>query len=101
MHVILYKRHKASCDHREDKTFRRCRCSVWLEWNVDGKQTRKSAKTFTWEIAAKRARQIEQDHLDIESGAAAKPGAPKTVAGCHSPVHGQQTWRGSIRQHTL
>jgi hypothetical protein len=51
-----------------------------MEWNVDGKQTRKSAKTAAWEIAAKRARQVEQDHLDTEFGAAAKPGAPKTVA---------------------
>lgn len=80
MHVILYKRHKASCDYREDKAFRRCRCSVWLEWNLDGKQTRKSARAATWEIAAKRARQIEQDHLDVEFGAVAKPGAPKTLA---------------------
>jgi len=60
MHVILYKRHKASCEHSADKTYRRCRCVVWLEWNLDGKQTRKSAKTATWELAQKKARKIEQ-----------------------------------------
>jgi len=46
MHVILYKRHKQSCPHKADKTYRRCRCSVWLEYNVNGIQTRKSAKTL-------------------------------------------------------
>src|SRR5579863_1009854 len=80
MHVILYKRHRATCDHREDKTYKRCRCAMWLTWNLNGKQTRKSAKTFTWEIAQQKARQIEQQHLDAELGQPAKPGTPKTVA---------------------
>ncbi len=78
MHVILYKRHKASCEHREDKNFRRCRCAVWMEWNLDGKQTRKTAKTMSWETAQQKARKIEQEHLDAELGHS-KPGTPKTV----------------------
>jgi integrase len=31
MHVILYKRHKATCENRDDKTYKRCQCAVWLE----------------------------------------------------------------------
>ena len=34
MHVILYKRHKADCEHRDDKNYKRCRCAVWMEWRV-------------------------------------------------------------------
>ncbi len=68
MHVILYKRHKANCPHRDDKIYRRCRCSVWMEYNVDGVQTRKSAKTFSWDTAGDKARAIEQAHLDAELG---------------------------------
>jgi len=79
MHVIVYKRHSADCEHREDKNYKRCRCAVWMEWNLDGKQTRKSAKTFSWETAQQKARKIEQEHLDAELGHS-KPGAPKTVA---------------------
>jgi integrase/recombinase XerD len=79
MHVILYKRHKASCEHRSDKNYRRCHCAVWLEWNLDGKQTRKSAKTVSWESAQKTARKIELDHENAELGQST-PGAPKTVA---------------------
>src|SRR5215471_6277479 len=58
MHVILYKRHKQSCPHKDNKTYRRCRCSVWLEYNINGIQTRKSAKTFSWDIAQDKARAI-------------------------------------------
>lgn len=78
MHVIVYKRHGASCEHRGDKNFRRCRCALWMEWNLAGKQTRKSAKTFSWETAQQKARKIEQEHLDAELGHSI-PGKPKTV----------------------
>lgn len=79
MHVIVYKRHSADCEHREDKNYRRCRCSVWLEWNLDGKQIRKTAKTRSWEIGQQKARQIEDQHLSAELGEAPAPGAAKRV----------------------
>lgn len=79
MHVILYKRHKVSCEHRADKIYKRCRCAVWLEWNLNGKQTRKSAKTATWEIAQQKARQIDRQYLDAELGKGPAPGAAKSV----------------------
>jgi integrase/recombinase XerD len=79
MHVILYKRHKTSCPHKDDKTYRRCRCSVWMEWNVNGKQTRKSAKTFSWDTAQLKARGIEQAHLDAELGRGPAPSEAKRV----------------------
>ena len=82
MHVILYKRHKAGCEHWDDKNYKRCRCSVWMEWNIAGKQTRKSAKTFSWEEAQQKARKIEQEHLDAELGGPAKPGAAKRIDEC-------------------
>jgi len=49
-----------------------------MEWNLDGKQTRKTAKTMSWETAQQKARKIEQEHLDAELGHS-KPGTPKTV----------------------
>jgi integrase/recombinase XerD len=80
MHVIVYKRHKATCPYSDDKNYKRCRCAVWLEWNVNGHQTRKSAKTMSWELAQKKARLIEVQHEDAELGRTAKPGAAKKVA---------------------
>src|SRR3974377_401345 len=79
MHVILYKRHHADCSRRGDKNYRRCRCSVWMEWNVAGKQNRKSAKTASWEVAQAKARAIEQAHLDAELGRGPAPSEAKRV----------------------
>lgn len=81
MHVIVYKRHSADCEHREDKNYRRCRCKVWLQWNINGKQVRKTAKTSSsWETGEKKARQIEAQHLSAELGEAPAPADAKRVA---------------------
>src|SRR5271166_3835316 len=79
MHVILYKRHKADCKHSDDKTYKRCLCSVWMEWNLNGTQTRKSAKTPSWDTAQQKARAIEQTHMDAELGRGPAPGKAKSV----------------------
>jgi integrase/recombinase XerD len=79
MHVILYKRHKQSCPHKTDKTYRRCRCSVWLEYNVNGIQSRKSAKTFSWETAQEKADAIAKTYLDAELGRGPAPAEAKSV----------------------
>jgi len=54
MHAILSKRHKASCPHKDDKHYRRCRCSIWIETNINVVQTRKTTKTANWEDAQTR-----------------------------------------------
>jgi integrase/recombinase XerD len=59
MRVILYKRHTGGCPYKADKTSGRCDCSVWLGWNVDGKQTRQSAKTSSWEEAEQKAQSLK------------------------------------------
>jgi hypothetical protein len=41
-------------------------CPLWLEWNENGIQFRKSAKTRTWEIANKAARKLEEE-LDLKA----------------------------------
>lgn len=105
MHVILYKRHKASCPHKDDKTYRRCRCSVWLEWNRNGKQTRKSAKTFTWETAQAKARAIEQAHLDAELGRSPAPTEAKRVDDAiklfMDSKRGEDLAENTLYKHTL
>lgn len=78
MHVILYKRHSVNCPFRADKASRRCDCSIWMEWNANGKQTRTSAKTKSWEFAQQKARHIEQGHLNEAMGLS-MPGEAKRV----------------------
>jgi integrase/recombinase XerD len=105
MHVILYKRHKASCPHKEDKNHRRCRCSVWMEYNVKGVQTRKSAKTFSWDTAQEKARAIEKTHLDAELGRGPAPAEAKSVeqaiALFMDSKRGEDLAENTLYKHTL
>lgn len=105
MHVILYKRHKADCSHKEDKTYRRCRCSVWIEYNAKGVQTRKSAKTFNWDTAQQKARAIEQTYLDAELGRGPAPSEAKRVeeaiALFMASKRGEDLAANTLYKHTL
>jgi hypothetical protein len=56
-----------------------CRCSVWLEYNVNGIQTRKSAKTFSWETAQEKADAIAKTYLDAELGRGPAPAEAKSL----------------------
>ena len=105
MHVILYKRHKAVCPHKDDKNYRRCRCSVWMEWNVNGKQTRKSGKTFNWDKAQQKARAIEQNAPGRRVGPRPAPAEAKTVeqaiALFMDSKRGEDLAENTLYKHTL
>jgi integrase/recombinase XerD len=84
MRVIIYKRHQADCKFRAGDTqdkdgSHRCRCSVWGETNLDGRQKRWSLKTPSWEVAKQKASALEQQHLDAELGKAPAPAEAKSV----------------------
>jgi integrase/recombinase XerD len=67
--VTVYPRHSKKCQRNKDKSarqYKRCKCPLWLEWNENGIQFRKSAKTRTWEIANKAARKLEEE-LDLKA----------------------------------
>src|ERR1700690_14189 len=62
--MILYKRHRQGCQYKDgsgkDRDHsHRCTCSVWVEWNTNGKQNRKPVRdaagqpTSSWSDAAK------------------------------------------------
>jgi hypothetical protein len=62
MTVTVYARHSSKCSKSKEKNagqWKRCKCPLWLQWNEDGNQFKKSAKTRSWEIATKAARKLE------------------------------------------
>ena len=76
MRITLYKRHKKRCEHRKERTYKRCDCPVWLAWG----KTRKTADTQFWETAQKKARAIEQQYENAQLGIApSQPIAPVLV----------------------
>jgi hypothetical protein len=74
MTVTVYARHSSKCPKSKDKNagqWKRCKCPLWLQWNKDADQFKKSAKTRSWDIATKTARNLEQD-LELEALGCAK-----------------------------
>ncbi len=78
MHVILYRRHKAACEHKGDPQYKRCHCPVWFQTNQDGKQKRWTSREVTWEAAQRIANHLMQQDEDARLGRTV-PGAAKTV----------------------
>ncbi len=105
MRVLLYKRHKESCPHKNNPAYRRCGCAIWLQWNYNGEQTRKSAKTLNWETAEQKARHKEQEFLDAELGRGPAPAKAKTVeqaiALFMDSKRGEDLAANTLYKHTL
>ena len=47
----LYKRHLKDCTHKDDRTYQRCDCPVWIQHE----RKRGSAKTGDWQAAIRPA----------------------------------------------
>jgi integrase/recombinase XerD len=58
--LILYRRHKRSCGHRnEGRNYRRCRCPIWVDGSLGGREIRKALGELDWERAQKSVREWE------------------------------------------
>src|ERR1035441_1278436 len=58
--LTLWRRHKETCKHKDDRYFRRCSCAMWCEGTVEGRYERHSLKTRSWERAVELANDIEE-----------------------------------------
>lgn len=58
--LTIYRRHKKSCGHREEgRNYRRCRCPIWVDGTLRGKEIRESLRELDWEKAQKSVRDRE------------------------------------------
>jgi integrase/recombinase XerD len=56
--LTIYRRHKKSCAHREEgRKYRRCRCPIWIDGTLQGKEMRETLGELDWE----KAQQIVRD----------------------------------------
>ncbi|NWF82283.1 MAG: site-specific integrase, partial [Bryobacteraceae bacterium] len=62
----LYRRHRQSCEHKADRFYRRCRCSMWIEGTGPAGYIRRSLKVSSWEKAEALRRELE-DPKDPQS----------------------------------
>jgi integrase/recombinase XerD len=56
--VRVYTRHTPECPRVDDPQWRRCKCRKYLYIYKDGKDRAISAKTRSWEVAERKAREI-------------------------------------------
>jgi hypothetical protein len=76
--VIVYARHSKKCHKSTVKgsgQYRRCKCPLWLRWG----DSKRSAKTRSWEIANKKARRLEEE-LNQKALGVDVPKAPEPIS---------------------
>jgi integrase len=77
--ITIFVRHTPTCKYADDETWRRCDCRKHLRWTLDGKQHRRSAKTWSWTTAEDAKRKLDNE---FEAGGKPEvlPEARKTLA---------------------
>jgi integrase/recombinase XerD len=55
--LTIYRRHLKTCEHRsEGRSYRRCKCPIWVDGLLGTEDIRESLKTRDWEKASKQVR---------------------------------------------
>jgi hypothetical protein len=58
--LTIYRRHKKSCSHgAEGRNYRRCRCPIWVDGTLRGKEIRESLRELDWDKAQRSVRDRE------------------------------------------
>ena len=58
--LTIYRRHKKSCAHKaEGRSYRRCRCPIWVDGTHQSKEIRETLGELDWEKAQKMVRDRE------------------------------------------
>jgi integrase len=58
--LTIYRRHKKACGHRDKgRRYRGCRCPIWVDGLLVGKEIRKSLDLRDWQKAQERVREWE------------------------------------------
>lgn len=65
--LTTYRRHQKNCEHRDEgRSYRRCRCMIWVDGTVGGAEIRKFLHTRDWQKAQDIVRQWEADGQRVE-----------------------------------
>ena len=54
-----YRRHRETCEHKEDRKYARCRCPIWLAGRSGGVKVRETLNEYDWDRAQDLAREWE------------------------------------------
>ena len=66
--LTIYRRHTKRCAHRQEgRKYRRCRCPIWLDGSLAGKEVRRTTGLKNWEKAQALVREWEAEDSVAES----------------------------------
>jgi integrase/recombinase XerD len=58
--LTIFRRHRKHCEHRaEGRKYRRCRCPLWVDGHIAGREIRQSIGTSDWQKAQDHVREWE------------------------------------------
>lgn len=58
--LIIYRRHLKACEHRQEgRSYRRCKCPIWVDGFLGKEDIRESLKTRDWQKASKQITEWE------------------------------------------
>jgi site-specific recombinase XerD len=98
--LTIYRRHKKKCEHRtEGRKYRRCRCPIWVDGFLDGKDIHKSLKHRDWQRAQDLIRSWEaKDQVVIKPEKQTIEAALKEFL---EDITARQLHGSTIRKYTL
>lgn len=66
--LTIYRRHRKNCKHRgKGRAYRRCKCPIWIDGFVDGREIRQSLQVRNWQKANEKAQEWEaQGKIETE-----------------------------------
>jgi hypothetical protein len=68
--LTLYRRHKPTCPHfSEGRSYHHCKCAIWADGVLAGREVRKSLRTRDWTKANREVQKWEAAERIRESGA--------------------------------
>lgn len=68
--LTLYRRHKPTCSHfREGRKFHHCKCAIWADGILGGREIRRSMRTRDWTKANRDVQKWEAAERMSEQGA--------------------------------
>ena len=98
--LTLYRRHKPTCPHfAEGRRYHHCKCAIWADGVLAGREVRKSLRTRDWTKANREVQKWEAEERVIERGAAV------TLADAWismlADLEAQKLTSGTIRKYKL
>jgi integrase/recombinase XerD len=72
--LTIYRRHTKRCEHRlEGRTYRRCRCPIWIDGMIGGKEIRQGLNTRDWQRANDTLQKWEAQNEAVQELPAQEP----------------------------